>query len=160
MRTCNITQIYVYKDDPLLGISSASAFIILSTKDGLKCYSPGQLVFGRDIILLIKYMVDWELIRQGKQTQINKYNIRKNRKQVDHDYKVGDKIMLNNHAAYKYKTPYKGPFFITRCWANGAIRIQYDLIQIRHNIRRIEPYKYDTNVEDIKPKNMCDYVNI
>ena len=58
----------------------------------------GQLVFGRDIILPIKHKVDWELIRQTKQTQINKYHIRKNIKRVDHDYKVGDKFMLNNNA--------------------------------------------------------------
>ena len=29
-----------------------------------------------------------------------------------------------------------------------------------HNIRRINPYKSDTNVEDINPKNMWDDVNI
>ena len=37
--------------------------------------------------------------------QINKDNIRENRKKVDHDYKVGDKLMLNDVAAYKYETP-------------------------------------------------------
>ena len=54
-------------------------------------------------------IVDWELTRHQKQTQINKdnirkiikwvehnYNIRKNRKWVEHDYKVGDTVMLNN----------------------------------------------------------------
>ena len=75
----------------------------------------GQLVFGRDIILPIKHKVDWELIRQTKQTQINKYHIRKNIKRVDHDYKVGDKFMLTNLTVKKYKTPYKGPFMITQC---------------------------------------------
>ena len=45
--------------------------------------------------------------------QINKDNIRKNRKQVDRDYYVVYKVMLSNHAAYKYETPYKGIFVIT-----------------------------------------------
>ena len=70
------------------------------------------MLFGRDMIILIKHKVDWGLIRQKKQTIINKYNIRKNIKLVYQDYKVGDKFMLNNHAAYKYETPYKGPFVI------------------------------------------------
>ena len=35
-------------------------------------------------------------------TTVNKYNIRENSKIVDHKYKVGDKVVLNNHAAYKY----------------------------------------------------------
>ena len=59
----------------------------------------GQLVFGRDMIILIKHQVDWELISQRNQAKINKYDIRKNNKRVDHDYKIGDKVMLNNHAA-------------------------------------------------------------
>ena len=53
----------------------AEAFTIISTENGLKGYSPGQLVFARDMILLIKHMVDWELICHKNKTQINKGNI-------------------------------------------------------------------------------------
>ena len=67
--------------------------------------------------------------------------------------------MLNNHNAYKYETPYKGPFLIMRCWTNGMVRIQYGPIQVRHNIHWIKPYKSDTSVEYINPKNMCDDVD-
>ena len=67
-----------------------------------KGYSPGQLIFGRDMILPIKYTVDWELICQQNKTQINKDNIRENRKRVDHDYKVIEKVMISNNSAYKY----------------------------------------------------------
>ena len=66
-----------------------------------KGYSPGQLIFGRDMILLIKHRVDWELIRQKKQTQINRDNTRENKQRVDYDYKVGDKVKLSNHTTYK-----------------------------------------------------------
>ena len=47
-------------------------------------------------------MVDWELIRQQNQTKFDKDNIRENNNKVDHDYKVRDKIMLVNSAAFKY----------------------------------------------------------
>ena len=43
-------------------------------------------------------MVDYKLIRQKKQAQINKDNICENGNRVDHHYRVGDNIMLNNHA--------------------------------------------------------------
>ena len=105
-------------------------------------------------------MVDWELIRQQNQTQINKDNIGKNRKRVDHDYKVGYKVILNNHYAYKYETPYKGPFLITQCWTNGTVTLQYGPKKIRHNIGWIEPYTSDKNVEDINPEDMYDDVKI
>ena len=57
----------------------------------------------------------------AKSDENNKYNIRGNRNRVDHEYNVGDKFILNNHAAYKYETPYMGSFAITRCFTNGTI---------------------------------------
>ena len=82
--TCKIKETYADKDDPWQGILSASAFENFSTTNGLKCYSMGQLVFAHDMILLIKHNVDWELVLQRKQAQINKDNIRKYRNRVDH----------------------------------------------------------------------------
>ena len=123
MRTCNINQYYVDEDEPWSGILAASVFLILSTKNRMKGYIPGQLICFHDMILPIKHTVDWELIRQKNQTQINKYNIRNNRNQVDHDYIVRDKGMPSNHTSYKYKTPHKGPFVITRRSANITVSL-------------------------------------
>ena len=49
---------------------------------------------------------------------------------------------------------------ITQCCTNVKVILQFSPIQIRHNIHWINPYTYDTNVEDIKTGNMCDNVNI
>ena len=68
--------------------------------------------------------------------------------------------MITNNDAYKYETPYKGPFLITKCWTNVTVTLQYGAIKIRHNIICIKPYTSDTNVEDIIPENMYDDVNI
>ena len=51
------------------------------------------------MIIPIKNKVDSELIRQQRKTQMNKENIRKNSKIVDHDEKFGDKVILTNIAA-------------------------------------------------------------
>ena len=65
--TFNIsTQTYVDKYDPWTGICSVTAFAIISTTNRKFFYSPGQLIFGREMILPIKHRVDWELIRQKK----------------------------------------------------------------------------------------------
>ena len=106
VRACNITQTYVYQYYPCSGIFSAAEFVILSTTNRLKGYSLGKLLCVRDMILLIKHTVDWELIRQRKQMLINKDNARENNHRVDYDYKVGDNTMLTNHNEYKYATPY------------------------------------------------------
>ena len=59
MRTFNITQTYVYEDDPWAVILSAESFVIFSTTNSLKVYSLGQLLFGRDMILPIDHKLDW-----------------------------------------------------------------------------------------------------
>ena len=87
-----------------------------------------------------------------KDIQINKDNIREYIKIVDHGFKVGAKVMLNNHAAYKYATLYKGAFLISHCWTNVMVTLQCGKTKIRYNIRRIKQYKSDTNIEDIKPE--------
>ena len=68
--------------------------------------------------------------------------------------------MLTNHTVYKYETPYNGPFVITRCFTNGAVKLQYGAIQITYNIRLIKLYKSDTKVEGSSSINIYDGVRI
>ena len=75
VRTYNISKTFIDKYDPWSVILAEAAFVIISTKNRIKVHSPGQLIFGRDTILPIEHTVDWELLRQRNQTQINKYNI-------------------------------------------------------------------------------------
>ena len=138
MRTFNIsTQTYVDKNDPWTGILAAAAFLISSTTNGQKGYSLGQLIFFRNRIPLINHKLDWESIRQRKQAQINKYNISENRHRVDHDYKVGENIMITKHTEYKYEPTYTSPFVITQRFINSMVNLQNGAIKIRYNIRRI-----------------------
>ena len=46
---------------------------------------------------------------------MNKENIHKNIKRVDHDYKVDDKVMLYNNYDFKYEVTHKGQFDINQC---------------------------------------------
>ena len=69
-------------------------------------------------------------------------------KRSDHGYKVGDKSMLDNHSAYKYETPYKGPFFITQYWTNNTVTLQFGAIKFRYNIRHINSHTYGKNVKN------------
>ena len=160
VRNFNVQKIQVDENDPCMGILAASAFVIFSTISRQKGYSLGQLIFGCDMILLINYRVNWELMCQQKQTQINKDNAHENKHRVDYDYKVGDKVMLTKLTAYKYGTPYKGPFLVTHCFTNGTLNLKCGAIRINYNIRRIYPYKLDTKVEDFNSKNMDDTINI
>ena len=57
LRTLNVKQTHVDKNDPWTGILAAEAFPIRSETSSQKGYSPGQLIFGCDIILPIKHRV-------------------------------------------------------------------------------------------------------
>ena len=101
------------------------------------------------MIILIKHKVDWELIHQLNQTQINKDHICENNKIFYNDYKVGDKVMIDNHDTQKYETPYNVPFATTKCWTNSTVTLQYGVTKIRYNIFHIKPYTPDKCFEDI-----------
>ena len=68
--------------------------------------------------------------------------------------------MINNHAAYKYEMPYKVPLVINNCWINGTVTLKCVPTKIRYNMYWIQPYTFDTNIEDVNPENMYDDVNI
>ena len=46
-------------------------------------------------------------MRQRKQAQIKKYVIRENSTIIDHDYSIGDKVMVIRNQYYKYETPFQ-----------------------------------------------------
>ena len=123
-----------------MGILVAAAFAVRSTYQTTKGKSPGQLVFGRDMILPINHLADWRYIRQHKQTQIDNYVIWENTTRIDHDYRVGDKILIKDRSAYKYETPFKGLYEKFQTWTNGTINVQTGVVTYRINIRIIRPY--------------------
>ena len=57
--------------------------------------------------------------------------------------------MITDNVAFKYETPYNGPFGITQCWTNSMVTLQCGATKIRYNIRGIKPYSSDTNIDNI-----------
>ena len=104
-------------------ILAAAAFAVQSTYHRTKEKSPGQLVFGRDMILPINHAADWRYIRQRKQMQINKDITCENTTRIDNNYRVGYKVMTKNRSAYKYRTPSGGPYEIVQTWTNGTVTL-------------------------------------
>jgi hypothetical protein len=62
--------------DPWSGILAATMFAVRATFHTTLQASPMQLVFGRDAILNINHITDWEHIHQRKQNRINENNKR------------------------------------------------------------------------------------
>ena len=93
---------------------NATAFAVQSTFHTTLQQTPGQLVFGRDMIFNIKHTANWEYIGQRKQNLINKNNKRENAGCIIHEYKVGEKVLLKRGNENKYESPYQGPFEVLK----------------------------------------------
>ena len=58
--------------------------------------------------------------------------------------------MINSNAAFKSEIPYNGPFELKRHWTNVMVTLKCGAIKIRYNIRHIQTFTSDANVEDIR----------
>ena len=61
-----------------------------------------MIVFGWDSILNIKHVAKWEHIRQRKQLHINHNNKCENMCRNNHQYKVGDKVIVKHKKKSKH----------------------------------------------------------
>jgi hypothetical protein len=140
IRTFELENNYLDDEDPWKGILSATAFAVRSTFHTTLQNTPGQLVFGRDMILNVKHEANWEYIRARKQNIILKNNKAENAKRIPHTYAVGDKVLLKRGNENKYETPYQGPYTITQVNENGTVRMMIKNVEDTINIRRLTPY--------------------
>ena len=120
---------------------TACAYALKCTQHTTFKATPGQLVFGRDMILPIQFQADWALITKQKQESINDSNFKENKKRIKYDYKKGDIILLNKPGILrKLSTPRIGPYLIEKVFTNGTVLIKKGAVSQQVNIRWIQPF--------------------
>ena len=130
----------IVNNNPWSGILAATMFAIRATyHTTLQAYTM-KLIFGRDTILNIKHVTNWEKIRQHKQFLINHNNKRKNMCRNNHQYKVGDKIIVKRKKNPKHDLEFTGTFLITQINDNVTVRSQKVIINDSNNICKIKPF--------------------
>ena len=145
VRMFELEDTHMDEADPWAGTLAAMAFAVHSTCHTALQPTPGQLVFGRDMIFNIQHTANWEYIKQRKQQLINLNNKRENENRIAHHYQVGDKVLLARGTENKYEAPYKGPFEILRVNDNGTVRLKVNSVEDTYNVRRIKPYHSATD---------------
>ena len=140
IRTFELESNYLDEDDPWKGVLSATAFAVRSTFHTSLQSTPGQLVFGRDMIFNIQHTANWEYIKQRKQRIIDLNNKREKSKRQQHVHCIGDKVLFNRATENKYESPYIGPLDIMQVNDNGTVRLKVNAVEDTYNIRRIIPY--------------------
>jgi hypothetical protein len=107
--------------------------------------TPTQLVFGRDAYLNTAFEADWQYIRDRKMRRIIQNNKAENAKRIDHEFKVGDKVMLCTGAQRKHgDNKYEGPYTLTQINDNGTVKLTKaapgGAVTTTWNIRNLTPY--------------------
>ena len=139
VKTYKLEENYLDEENPWAGIIAAAAFAIWSTYHTTLQATPGQLVFGRDMILNMTHMANWKLVTQQKQKIINANNKRENAKHIPHKYKPNDLVLIHLRGR-KYERTTVGPYKIQKVHTNGTVTIKKDTVYERINIRHLRPY--------------------
>ena len=92
------------------------------------------------MILPINHIANRRKLRQQKQTQIEKYAIHENSTRLNHNYTIGDKVLVRINQAYKYETLFQGTYEIFQTWTNRAVTVRTGAVTSTLNICYIKPY--------------------
>ena len=125
-------------------VLQAVAFALRTAINTITKYSPGQLIFGRDMIIHMKEVANWSLLRERKAIQQTKDNERENKSRSEYKYEVGEKVLIitkriereGKVMGFKHKGPYK----VLKVYSNGTVKIQYTNFKDIIHIRRLKPY--------------------
>ena len=107
-------------------------------------YSPGALVFNRDMFLNIPLVADILTLTQHRQALVDKRLLRANAHRSFHDFRVGEMVFVNhyNTRANKLMRIRTGPFPIIRVHTNNTVTIVNRAQEHeRINIRRLTPHR-------------------
>mmetsp|Transcript_29413 Transcript_29413/g.67656 ORF Transcript_29413/g.67656 Transcript_29413/m.67656 type:complete len:98 (-) Transcript_29413:195-488(-) len=86
---------------------------------------------------------DWKRIQQNRRQNQLANNIAENRSRVEHNYKVGDKVLIKiqkTDRKHKLGRPTDGPFIILAIRNNGTVQIKRRQVREWINICRLHPY--------------------
>ncbi len=95
LRTSEIDMADSVSPDDIDVFLDNAAWAICSTYHTVLKASPGgAAVFGRDMLFDIPFVADWKKIGDHRQSLTDCYNERENKRRIDYDYKVGDRVLI------------------------------------------------------------------
>ncbi len=105
--------------------------------------SPGAAIFGQDMLFNIPFIADWKTIGEHRQRLTDHNTDRENEGRIDHDYKVGQKILVQNEGILRKAQSIwqNDPWTITTVHTNRTIMVQCRNKLGRLNIRRVKPFE-------------------
>ena len=94
LRTSELNMAELVKASNIDIFLTDTAWAICSTYHTVFKTSPGAAISGRDMLFDILFIADWQKIAEHRQQPTNLNNAHKNKGRINHDYKVGQKVLL------------------------------------------------------------------
>ena len=141
LRVYELEEYEFPRGDPWSNILASAAWAIRSTLHTTLGATPGQLVYGRDMLYDLAFKANWQDIKERKRARIEDSNKRENAKRIRHQYRIGDLVTKDrNQLQPKLHRPRDGPYRIEKVYTNGVVKIRNGVISEKVSIRRINPY--------------------
>lgn len=108
----------------------------------LQGFSPGAVVFQRDMFIDMPLIADILSMQRNRQIQIDERLLKANAKRIYHDYKVGEQVLKRNLKPATLRSLWHGPYPIRQVHVNGTLTVETrpGLLE-RWNIRHFKPYR-------------------
>ena len=93
-----------------------------------------------------KVLVDWERDMRNKEAVANKGLIRENKKKIDHNFQVGDYVMIKldkTEQKQKLNVPYTGLYHLLIVYNNDTVKMNRRVYEENIHIRRFKLYQKD-----------------
>ena len=141
LRSFDLEKQELNEENPFEEFLAAAAWALRSTYHTVLDATPGQLVYGRDMLLPIQFKANWGAIALRRKERIQRDNTRENKSRSSYQYTIGQQVLVTKPGKIpKMTLPREGPYTIVRINTNGTVRIQRGPIESTINIRRITPY--------------------
>ena len=102
---------------------------------------PGQIAFGRDMVIHSTYMANWRAIYEHRRNAQIRNNPRENATRRPYNYEINEQVYIVNRDVQRRITTKTGPFTILRVHSNGTVTIQRSpSVTETISIRRLEPH--------------------
>jgi transposase InsO family protein len=127
-------------DITINAVLQSVAYGLRATYHSSLAASPGQVIFGRDMIINAVYLANWNDYATRRRNQIHHNNTSENKSHIPHDYIIGESVYIRKSNIEQKLNPLQGPFVIEKVHTNGTVTIRRSpTITERINIRRLHP---------------------
>ena len=135
-----------FDDTTINAVLQGVAYGLRATYHSSLHASPGQIVFGRDMIINATYLANWKFQQLQRQKQMTLNNKKENRSRTPHSYQIGDLAYIRRSGIEQKLSPMQGPFRIDEIHTNGTVTIRRSpTVTERINQRRLHPASTRSN---------------